>query len=138
MINISFPDGSVRQFEAGVTPYQVAESISPRFAADVLAAKINGQDWDISRPVDTDASIELFKWDSPEGKHAFWHSSAHLLAEALQELYPGIKFGIGPAIENGFYYDIDPGEHKITADDFSKIEKKMAEQIGRASCRERV
>ncbi len=131
MINISFPDGSVRQFEAGVTPYQVAESISPRFAADVLAAKINGQDWDISRPVDTDASIELFKWDSPEGKHAFWHSSAHLLAEALQELYPGIKFGIGPAIENGFYYDIDPGEHKITADDFSKIEKKMAELVAR-------
>ena len=103
MINITFPDGSVKQFEAGVTPFQVAESISPRFAADVLASKVNGEEWDISRPIDADASIELFKWDSPEGKHAFWHSSAHLLAEALQELYPGVKFGIGPAIENGFY-----------------------------------
>ena len=127
MINIKFPDGSVREFESGITPYGIAESISPRFAADVLAAKVNGEEWDISRPVTSDASIELFKWDDPEGKHAFWHSSAHLLAEALQELYPGVKFGIGPAIENGFYYDIDPGEHKITAEDFSKIEAKMLE-----------
>ena len=127
MINITFPDGSVKQFEAGVTPFQVAEGISPRFAADVLAAKVNGEEWDISRPITGDASIELFKWDSPEGKHAFWHSSAHLLAEALQELYPGVKFGIGPAIESGFYYDIDPGEHKITSEDFPKIEKKMME-----------
>ena len=131
MINITFPDGSVKQFEAGITPFQVAESISPRFAADVLAAKVNGAEWDISRPISEDASIELFKWDSPEGKHAFWHSSAHLLAEALQELYPGVKFGIGPAIENGFYYDIDPGEHKITSEDFPKIEKKMAEIVQR-------
>ena len=99
MINITFPDGSKREFEAGVTPLQIAESISPRFAADVLAAKINGQEWDISRPVNEDASIELFKWDDAEGKHAFWHSSAHLLAEALQELYPGVKFGIGVIIE---------------------------------------
>ncbi len=127
MINIKFPDGSVREFESGITPYGIAESISPRFSADVLAAKVNGEEWDISRPVTSDASIELFKWDDPEGKHAFWHSSAHLLAEALQELYPGVKFGIGPAIENGFYYDIDPGEHKITAEDFSKIEAKMLE-----------
>ena len=127
MINIKFPDGSVREFESGITPYGIAESISPRFAADVLAAKVNGEEWDISRPVTSDASIELFKWDDPEGKHAFWHSSAHLLAEALQELYPGVKFGIGPAIENGLYYDIDPGEHKITAEDFSKIEEKMLE-----------
>ncbi len=127
MINIKFPDGSVREFESGITPYGIAESISPRFAADVLAAKVNGEEWDISRPVTSDASIELFKWDDPEGKNAFWHSSAHLLAEALQELYPGVKFGIGPAIENGFYYDIDPGEHKITAEDFSKIEAKMLE-----------
>ncbi len=127
MINITFPDGSVKQFESGVTPFQIAESISPRFAADVLAAKINGEEWDISRPVNSDASVELFKWDDPEGKHAFWHSSAHLLAEALQELYPGVKFGIGPAVETGFYYDIDPGEHKITAEDFPKIEKKMLE-----------
>ena len=127
MIDITFPDGSVKQFAEGVTPFQIAESISPRFAADVLAAKVNGEEWDISRPVNTDASIELFKWDDPEGKHAFWHSSAHLLAEALQELYPGVKFGIGPAVETGFYYDIDPGEHKITAEDFPKIEKKMLE-----------
>ncbi len=131
MIKITFPDGSVREYESGVTPYQVAESISPRFASDVLAAKVNGQEWDISRPVEEDASIELFKWDDPEGKHAFWHSSAHLLAEALQELYPGVKFGIGPAIENGFYYDIDPGEHKITSEDFPKIEKKMMELVAK-------
>ena len=131
MISITFPDGSKREFEAGVTPLQIAESISPRFAADVLAAKVNGQDWDISRPIGEDASIELFKWDDAEGKHAFWHSSAHLLAEALQELYPGVKFGIGPAIENGFYYDIDPGEHKITSEDFPKIEKKMQELVAR-------
>ncbi|MDE7437349.1 MAG: threonine--tRNA ligase [Muribaculaceae bacterium] len=131
MINITFPDGSVKQFEKGVTPFAVAEGISPRFAADVLAAKVNGEEWDISRPIDEDASIELFKWDSPEGKHAFWHSSAHLLAEALQELYPGVKFGIGPAIENGFYYDIDPGEHKITSEDFPKIEKKMMELVAK-------
>ena len=127
MINITFPDGSVKSFESGVTPLQIAESISPRFAADVLAAKVNGEDWDISRPISADASIELFKWDDPEGKHAFWHSSAHLLAETLQELYPGVKFGIGPAIETGFYYDIDPGEYKITAEDFPKIEAKMLE-----------
>ncbi len=131
MINITFPDGSVKQFENGITPLQVAESISPRFAADVLAAKINGMEWDISRPVNEDAKIELFKWDDEEGKHAFWHSSAHLLAEALQELYPGVKFGIGPAIENGFYYDIDPGEHKITSEDFPKIEKKMMELVAK-------
>ena len=127
MINITFPDGSVRQFAEGVTPFQIAESISPRFAADVLAAKINGEEWDISRPVNADATVELFKWDDPEGKHAFWHSSAHLLAEALQELYPGVKFGIGPAVETGFYYDIDPCGHKITAEDFPNIEKKMLE-----------
>ncbi|MEZ3549285.1 MAG: threonine--tRNA ligase [Muribaculaceae bacterium] len=131
MINITFPDGSVKQFESGVTSLQIAESISPRFAADVLAAKINGEDWDISRPIGQDAAIELFKWEDEEGKHAFWHSSAHLLAEALQELYPGVKFGIGPAIENGFYYDIDPGENKITSEDFPKIEKKMMELVAK-------
>ncbi len=125
MINITFPDKSVKQFEAGVTPLQIAESISPRLAQDVLAASVNEQEWDLTRPIDTDAEIRLFKWDDPEGKHAFWHSSAHLLAEALQELYPGVKFGIGPAIENGFYYDIDPGDNQLTSDDFAKIEKKM-------------
>ena len=127
MINITFPDGSIKQFEAGTTPLQIAESISPRLAQDVLAASVNEQEWDLTRPISEDASLKLFKWDDPEGKHAFWHSSAHLLAEALQELYPGVKFGIGPAIENGFYYDIDPGENQLTAADFEKIEKKMLE-----------
>ncbi len=127
MINITFPDGSVKQFEAGVTPLKIAESISPRLAQDVLAASVNGKEWDLTRPIEADAELKLFKWDDPEGKHAFWHSSAHLLAEALQELYPGVKFGIGPAIENGFYYDIDTNGHTITAADFPAIEKKMIE-----------
>ena len=127
MITITFPDKSSRQYEAGTTPLQIAESISSRLAQDILAATVNGEEWDISRPINNDAEIKLFKWDDPEGKHAFWHSSAHLLAEALQELYPGVKFGIGPAIENGFYYDIDPNGHTITAADFPKIEAKMTE-----------
>ncbi len=127
MITITFPDKSTRQYEQGTTPLQIAESISSRLAQDILAATVNGEDWDISRPIDIDAEIKLFKWDDAEGKHAFWHSSAHLLAEALQSLYPGVKFGIGPAIENGFYYDIDPNGHTITAADFPKIEKKMLE-----------
>ncbi|MDE7375270.1 MAG: threonine--tRNA ligase [Muribaculaceae bacterium] len=127
MINITFPDNSVKQYEAGVTPLQIAESISSGLARDVLASSVNDEEWDLTRPINADAEIKFYKWDDPEGKHAFWHSSAHLLAEALQELYPGVKFGIGPAIENGFYYDIDPGEHQITAADFPKIEKKMLE-----------
>ena len=127
MISITFPDKSVKEFEAGITPLQIAESISPRLAREVLAATVDGQAWDLSRPIDKDAEIRLFKWEDEEGKHAFWHSSAHLLAEALQQLYPGVKFGIGPAIENGFYYDIDPGDHTLTAADFGKIEAKMLE-----------
>ncbi|MCC8114444.1 MAG: threonine--tRNA ligase [Bacteroidales bacterium] len=127
MINVTFPDRTVKQFEEGVTPLQIAENISAGLARDVLAATVNEEEWDLSRPIREDAEVKFFKWDDPEGKHAFWHSSAHLLAEALQELYPGVKFGIGPAIENGFYYDIDPGEHQITAADFPKIEKKMLE-----------
>ena len=130
MIKITFPDNSVKEFESGITPLQIAESISPRLAQEVLAATVNGQEWDLTRPVTADAAIKLFKWDDPEGKHAFWHSSAHLLAEALQELYPGIKFGIGPAVENGFYYDVDPGEATITAADFPTIEAKMLELAG--------
>ena len=126
-INITFPDGSVKQFESGVTPLQIAESLSPQLARDILAASVNDKEWDITRPVTEDASIRLFKWDDPEGKHAFWHSSAHLLAEALQDLFPGVKFGIGPAIENGFYYDIDPGDNTITSADFPRIEKRMLE-----------
>ncbi len=127
MINITFPDNSVKAFEPGVTPLQIAESLSPQLAREVLAASVDGQEWDISRPIQSDASLKLFKWDDPEGKHAFWHSSAHLLAEALQELFPGVKFGIGPAVENGFYYDIDPNGHQITAADFPAIEKRMLE-----------
>jgi threonyl-tRNA synthetase len=127
MITITFPDKSTRQYDAGTTPLQIAESISSRLAQDILAATVNGDEWDINRPINNDAEIKLFKWDDAEGKHAFWHSSAHLLAEALQELYPGVKFGIGPAIENGFYYDIDPNGHTITAADFPKIEAKMLE-----------
>ena len=131
MINIQFPNGSVKQFESGVTPLEVAKSLSNSLAREVLAANINGEEWDLSRPICEDSEIKLFKWEDPEGKHAFWHTSAHLLAEALQELYPGVQFGIGPAIENGFYYDIDPGEHEITQADFPKIEKKMAELVTR-------
>lgn len=131
MINIKFPDGSVKQFESGVTPLDIAKSISEGLARVILAASFNGEEWDISRPICSDGEIQLFKWDDKEGKHAFWHTSAHLLAEALQELYDGIQFGIGPAIENGFYYDIDPGENVITSADFPKIEKKMQEIVAR-------
>ncbi len=131
MINIKFPDGSVKQFESGVTPLDIAKSISEGLARMILAASFNGEEWDISRPICSDGEIQLFKWDDKEGKHAFWHTSAHLLAEALQELYDGIQFGIGPAIENGFYYDIDPGENVITSADFQKIEKKMQEIVAR-------
>ncbi|MCH5215899.1 MAG: threonine--tRNA ligase [Muribaculaceae bacterium] len=131
MITITFPNGDKKQFDTGITPLQIAESISPRLAQDVIAASVNDKEWDITRPISEDAAIKLFKWDDPEGKHAFWHTSAHLLAEALQELYPGVKFGIGPAIENGFYYDIDPGEHTITSADFPKIEAKMMELVAK-------
>ena len=127
MINITFPDNSVKQFAKGTTPLQIAESISSRLAQDILASSVNDTQWDITRPIYEDATIKLFKWDDAEGKHAFWHSSAHLLAEALQELYPRVKFGIGPAIENGFYYDIDPNGNTITAAEFPKIEAKMIE-----------
>ena len=131
MINIKFPDGSVKQFESGVTPLDIAKSISEGFARQVLAATFNDEEWDISRPICSDGEIKLFKWDDEEGKHAFWHTSAHLLAEALQELYPGIQFGIGPAIENGFYYDIDFGDNQVTSADFPKIEKKMHELVAK-------
>lgn len=110
---------------------QIAESISSRLAQEVLAASVNGEIWDLTRPINQDAAIKLFKWEDEEGKHAFWHSSAHLMAEALQELYPGIKFGIGPAIENGFYYDVDPGEATIKEGDFPAIEAKMLELVAK-------
>ena len=131
MINITFPDGSVREYESGVTGLQIAESISPRLAKEVLAIGVNGETRDLARPIEEDASIVLYKWEDPEGKHTFWHTSAHLLAEALQELYPNIQFGIGPAIENGFYYDVDPGDDVIKESDFPRIEKKMQELVAK-------
>lgn len=126
MILITFPDGSSRKFAAGTTPLQIAESISPRLAEETFAATVDGQSWDIQKPIDTDATIKLHKWDDPEAKHAFWHSSSHLLAAALEQLYPGIKFGIGPAIDNGFYYDVD-SPTPITEGDLAAIEQKMLE-----------
>ncbi len=132
MIKITFPDGSVREYTQGVTALEIAESISSRLAQDVLAAGINGETWDLTRPINKDATIKLYKWEDEEGKHAFWHSSAHLMAEALQELYPNIKFGIGPAIENGFYYDVDPGEGVVIKDaDLPAIEAKMSELVAK-------
>ena len=130
MIKITFPDDSVREYAEGTTAMQIAESISSRLAQDVLAASVNGEIWDLTRPITSDSAVKLFKWDDAEGKHAFWHSSAHLMAEALQELFPGTKFGIGPAIENGFYYDVDP-ETPIKDSDFPAIEAKMLELVAR-------
>ncbi len=128
MINITFPDGSVREYESGVTGFQIAKSISQRLAQDVLACGVNGETVELNRPISSDAAVKLFKWDDEEGKHAFWHTSAHLMAEAMQELWPGTQFGIGPAIENGFYYDVMPPEGvAISEADFPKIEKKMQE-----------
>ena len=126
MVKVTFPDGSVREFAKGTTAFQVAESISPRLAADSLAAEVNGATVDMTRAIDCDSTIKFFKWDDAEGKHAFWHTSSHLLAEALEALYPGIKFGIGPAIENGFYYDVD-SPVAITEADLATIEQKMIE-----------
>ena len=131
MIKITFPDDSVREYAEGTNAMQIAESISSRLAQEVLAASVNGETWDLSRPIMQDSTVKLLKWDDEEGKHAFWHSSAHLMAEALQELYPGIKFGIGPAIENGFYYDVDPGEATIKEGDFAAIEAKMLELVAK-------
>jgi len=131
MIKLTFPDNSVREYAAGITGLQLAESISPRLAQEVLSISVNDKVWDLTRPIDTDATVKLHKWDDAEGKHAFWHSSAHLMAEALQELYPGIKFGIGPAIENGFYYDVDPGTTVIKEGDLPAIEAKMQELVAR-------
>ena len=132
MIKITFPDQSVREYEEGVTGLQIAESISPRLAQEVVACGVNGETTELNRPINEDAEVVLYKFDDDEGKHAFWHTSAHLMAEALQELYPGTQFGIGPAIENGFYYDIMPPEGvKISDADFPKIEKKMQELVQR-------
>ena len=128
MIKITFPDGSVREFEKGITGFQIAESISPILARDVVSCGVNGETVELNRPLTEDSTITLYKFSDEEGKHTFWHSSAHLLAEALQELYPGIQFGFGPAVENGFFYDVMPAEgQSISENDFNKIEAKMLE-----------
>lgn len=127
MINIKFPDQSIRQYSEGVTGLDIARSISEGLARNVLAIKVNGEVWDATRPIFQDASIRLLTWDDDEGKATMWHSSAHLMAEAIESLYPGVKFGVGPDIENGFYYDIDFGDYQISSDDFKKIEDRMME-----------
>lgn len=128
MVKITFPDGSVREYENGVTGLEIAESISQRLAQDVIACGVNGETVELNRPINEDATINLYKWDDSEGKHAFWHTSAHLMAEAMQQLWPGTQFGIGPAIENGFFYDVMPPEGVVIGEsDFQKIEKKMQE-----------
>ncbi|KAA6326800.1 Threonine--tRNA ligase [termite gut metagenome] len=127
MIKITFPDGSIREYNEGINGLQIAESISSRLVQDVLACGVNGEAYDLGRPMYQDASVVLYKWEDEQGKHTFWHTSAHLLAEALRELYPEIQFGIGPAIENGFYYDVDPGETTIKEGDLPVIEAKMIE-----------
>ena len=128
MINITLPDGSSREFKNGISSLEIAEQISPRLAKEVYAATVNGETWDLTRAISNDATLKLHKWEDPEAKHTFWHSSAHLMAEALESLYPGMKFGIGPAIENGFYYDVDPGNGNIiTEADLQTIEDRMKE-----------
>ena len=127
MIKITFPDQSVRAFEAGVTPLDIAKSLSEGLARNVLAASVNGVKWDATRPIHEDATVQLYTWNDPEGKAAMWHSSAHLMAAAIEALYPGVKFGIGPAVDNGFYYDIDTGDLTLTEADLVGIEKKMLE-----------
>ena len=138
MINITFPDQSVRQYESGVTPLDIAKSLSEGLARNVLAAKVNGNKWDATRPITEDATIQLFTWNDPEGKSAMWHSSAHLMAAAIEALYPGVKFGIGPSVDNGFYYDIDTGDLTLTEADLVNIEKKMLELAREKQTFERV
>src|SRR4030095_15743812 len=127
MIKITFPDGKVREYPSGTTAMEVAKSISEGLARNVLSVKVNGEVRDAARPITEDASLELLTWENPEGKSTFWHSSAHLMAEALESLYPGIQFGIGPPVEHGFYYDVDLGDRSISSDEFKKIEDKMLE-----------
>ena len=127
MINITFPDGAVRQYESGVTAMDIAKSISEGLARKVLAANVNGQVWDASRPIKEDANLKLLTWDDKEGQSTFWHSSAHLMAEAVENKFPGVKFWVGPPVENGFYYDMDLGDKKINEEDLAELEKKMNE-----------
>ncbi|MBK6989850.1 MAG: threonine--tRNA ligase [Bacteroidetes bacterium] len=137
MIKITFPDKNVREYPKGTTSFEIAKSISEGLARNVLAAKVNGETWDASRPIDSDSTLQLLTWDDKEGKSTMWHSSAHLMAEALEALYPGVKFGIGPPVDNGFYYDVDLGGNTISSDDFKKIEDKMVELARKGSKYER-
>jgi len=127
MINITLPDGSVRQYEKGTTSLDIAKSISEGLARKVIAASVDGQTWDITRPIQKDAAVKLLTWTDKDGKNTFWHSSAHLMAEAVESLFPGVKFWVGPPVENGFYYDMDLGDRKITEEDLAQLEKKMNE-----------
>ncbi|MBW7952527.1 MAG: TGS domain-containing protein, partial [Chitinophagaceae bacterium] len=127
MINISFPDGAVRQYESGVSAMDIAKSISEGLARKVLVAGVNDEVWDLSRPITQDSSLKLFTWNDAEGRNTFWHSSAHLMAEAIEAKFPGVKFWVGPPLEHGFYYDIDLGDNKITEEDLAELEKKMNE-----------
>src|SRR5215475_2427643 len=127
MINITFPDGATRQYAKGATALDIAKSISEGLARKVVAANINGQVWDATRPINQDATIKLLTWNDAEGKNTFWHSSAHLMAEAVESMFPGVKFWVGPPVENGFYYDMDLGDRKMNEEDLAKLEKKMNE-----------
>src|SRR6188472_1983370 len=127
MINITFPDGAVRQYAEGTTAMDIAKSISEGLARKVIAAGVNGQVWDASRPIKEDATIKLYTWNDAEGKNTFWHSSAHLMAEAIEGMFPGVKFWVGPPLETGFYYDVDFGDQQIVEEDLRKLEVKMAE-----------
>ena len=121
MINITLPDGAVRQYEKGTTSLDIAKSISEGLARKVLAAEVNGQVWDVTRPINHDASFKLLTWNDTNGKNTFWHSSAHLMAEAVEELFPGVKFWVGPPVENGFYYDMDLGDKKMNEEDLPSM-----------------
>jgi threonyl-tRNA synthetase len=127
MINITFPDGNVRQYESGVSSMDVAKSISEGLAKKILVAELNGEVVDLSRPITTDSTIKLITWEDAVGKNTFWHSSAHLMAEAVESVFPGVKFWVGPALDNGFYYDMDLGDRQMTEEDLALLENKMAE-----------
>src|SRR6059058_250071 len=125
MINITFPDNAVRQYEQGVSSIEIARQISEGLARKVLAAEINGEVWDISRPIIKDSKIKFLTWEDEKAKSTFWHSSAHLMAEAVESMFPGVKFWVGPPLEKGFYYDMDLGDRKMSEEDLAKLEKKM-------------
>src|ERR1700712_2853733 len=126
IMNITFPDGAVRQYDEGSTALDIAKKISEGLARKILAAEVNGEVWDLTRPIKNDATIKFLTWDDEKGKSTFWHSSAHLMAEAVEDTFPGVKFWVGPPVENGFYYDMDLGDRKITEEDLLALEKKMA------------